>query len=73
MQASESLEALSEPHVRENGKGYSSYTQTSYLDRLINSLTNQRNDKQRFESFLEEEYKQYDLLYDENTGIYRIP
>lgn len=52
-----------ESSVRENGKSYYSHTSPSYLGKLIKQLKNIRGDEERFNKFIDEEFKKYEWFY----------
>lgn len=52
-----------ESSVRENGKTYNSHVNPSYLGKLIKQLKNVRNDKNGFDKFIQDEFKQYEWFY----------
>lgn len=62
-QLQEVTENAIESSVRENGKSYYSHTTPNYLGKLIKNLKNVMNDKERFDKFMQEEFKQYEWFY----------
>lgn len=58
-----------ESSVRENGKSYYSHVTPSYLGKLMKQLKNVRGDKQRFEEFMNTEFKQYEWFF--KDGLWR--
>lgn len=52
-----------ESSVRENDKSYYSYVTPNYLGKLIKNLKNVMNDKERFEKFMQTEYKDYEWFF----------
>ena len=52
-----------ESSVRENDKSYYSHVTPSYLGKLINNLKNVMNDKERFEQFMQTEFKDYEWFF----------
>lgn len=52
-----------ESSVRENEKSYYSHVTPSYLGKLIKQLKNVRGDKEKFEQFIQTEYKQFEWFY----------
>lgn len=52
-----------EGSVRENEKTYFSHVTPSYLGKLIKQLKNVMNNQERFEKFIQEEFKQYEWFY----------
>lgn len=49
-----------ESSVRENDKSYYSHVTPNYLGKLIKNLKNVMDDKERFEQFMQTEFKQYE-------------
>ena len=49
-----------ESSVRENDKSYYSHVTPNYLGKLIKNLKNVMNDKERFEQFMQTEFKDYE-------------
>jgi hypothetical protein len=58
-----------ESSVRENDKSYYSHVTPSYLGKLMKQLKNVRGDKQRFEEFMNTEFKQYEWFF--KDGLWR--
>jgi len=52
-----------ESSVRENGKSHYSHVTPSYLGKLIKQLKNVMNDKERFERFMQTEFKDYEWFF----------
>lgn len=52
-----------ESSVRENDKSHYSHVTPSYLGKLIKNLKNVMQDKERFERFMQEEFKQYEWFF----------
>lgn len=52
-----------ESSVRENEKTYYSHVTPSYLGKLIKQLKNVMNNKERFDKFIQTEFKQYEWFY----------
>lgn len=52
-----------ESSVRENEKTYYSHVTPSYLGKLVKQLKNVMNDKEKFEKFIQDEYKQYEWFF----------
>lgn len=52
-----------ESSVRENDKSYYSHVTPNYLGKLIKDLKNVMNDKERFEQFMQTEFKQYEWFF----------
>lgn len=52
-----------ESSVRENDKSYYSHVTPNYLGKLIKNLKNVMNDKERFEQFMQTEFKQYEWFF----------
>lgn len=52
-----------ESSVRENDKSYYSHVTPNYLGKLIKNLKNVMNDKERFEQFMQTEYKDYEWFF----------
>ena len=52
-----------ESSVRENDKSYYSHVTPSYLGKLIKQLKNVRGDKERFEEFINTEFRQFEWFY----------
>lgn len=52
-----------ESSVRENEKTYYSHVTPSYLGKLIKQLKNVMNNPQRFQEFIQTEFKQYEWFY----------
>lgn len=52
-----------ESSVRENDKSYYSHVTPSYLGKLIKNLKNVMNDKERFENFMQTEFKDYEWFF----------
>lgn len=52
-----------ESSVRENDKTYYAHVNPSYLGKLIKQFKNVLNDKEKFEKFIRDEFKQYDWFY----------
>lgn len=52
-----------ESSVRENDKSYYSHVTPNYLGKLIKQLKNTIGDEDRFQKFIQEEFKQYDWFY----------
>ena len=52
-----------ESSVRENDKSYYSHVIPSYLGKLIKQLKNVRGSKERFEEFINTEFKQYEWFF----------
>lgn len=55
-----------ESSVRENDKSYYSHVTPNYLGKLIKNLKNVMNDKERFEQFMQTEFKQYEWFFKGN-------
>lgn len=58
-----------ESSVRENDKSYYSHVNPSYLGKLIKNLKNATNNIEKFEKFIQEEFKQYEWFF--KNGIWR--
>ena len=56
-----------ESSSRENGKSYYSHVTPSYLGKLIKNLKNVYNNKERFEQFINTEFKQYNWFFKNNS------
>lgn len=52
-----------ESSVRENGKTYYSHVTPSYLGKLVKQLKNVRNNKEKFDQFIQTEFKQYEWFF----------
>lgn len=52
-----------ESSVREDDKSYYSHVTPNYLGKLIKNLKNVMNDKERFEQFMQTEFKQYEWFF----------
>lgn len=52
-----------ESSVRENNKSYYSHVTPNYLSKLIKNLKNVMNDKERFEKFMQTEFKDYEWFF----------
>lgn len=52
-----------ESSVRENGKSFYSHLTPSYLGKVIKELKDVRNDPEKFEQYIQREFKQYDWFY----------
>lgn len=52
-----------ESSVRENGKFYYSHVTPSYLGKLIKQLKNVMHDKERFDRFIQTEFKDYEWFF----------
>lgn len=52
-----------ESSIRENDKSYYSHVTPNYLGKLIKNLKNVMNDKERFEQFMQTEFKQYEWFF----------
>lgn len=52
-----------ESSVRENDKSYYSHVTPSYLGKLIKNLKNVMNNKERFEQFMQTEFKDYEWFF----------
>lgn len=52
-----------ESSVRENGKSFYSHLTPSYLGKTIKELKDVRNDPEKFEQYIQREFKQYDWFY----------
>ena len=52
-----------ESSVRENDKSYYSHVTPNYLGKLIKNLKNVMNDKERFEQFMQTEFKNYEWFF----------
>lgn len=52
-----------ESSVRENDKSYYSHVTPNYLGKLIKNLKNVMNDKERFERFMQTEFKDYEWFF----------
>lgn len=52
-----------ESSVRENDKSYYSHVTPGYLGKLIKNLRNVMNDKERFEQFMQTEFKDYEWFF----------
>lgn len=55
-----------ESSVRENDKSYYSHVTPNYLGKLIKNLKNVMNDKERFEQFMQTEFKEYEWFFKDN-------
>ena len=55
-----------ESSVRENDKSYYSHVTPNYLGKLIKNLKNVINDKERFEQFMQTEFKKYEWFFKDN-------
>lgn len=55
-----------ESSVRENDKSYYSHVTPNYLGKLIKNLKNVMNDKERFEQFMQTEFKKYEWFFKDN-------
>lgn len=60
---SEVTEDAIESSVRENGKSFYSHLTPSYLGKTIKELKDVRNDPEKFEQYIQREFKQYDWFY----------
>lgn len=58
-----------ESSVRENGKSYYSHTTPNYLGKLIKNLKNTLGNKERFEKFINTEFRQYDWFYKDGRWL----
>lgn len=52
-----------ESSVRENDKSYYSHVTPNYLGKLIKNLKNVMDDKERFEQFMQTEFRQYEWFF----------
>lgn len=52
-----------ESSTRENDKSYYSHVTPNYLGKLIKNLKNVMNDKERFEQFIQTEFKNYEWFF----------
>lgn len=52
-----------ESSIRENDKSYYSHVTPNYLGKLIKNLKNVMNDKERFEQFIQTEFKNYEWFF----------
>lgn len=52
-----------ENSVRENDRSYYSHVTPNYLGKLIKNLKNAMNDKERFENFMQTEFKDYEWFF----------
>lgn len=52
-----------ESSVRENDKTYYSHVTPSYLGKLVKQLKNVRNNKEKFDQFIQTEFKQYEWFF----------
>lgn len=52
-----------ESSIRENDKSYYSHVTPNYLGKLIKNLKNVMNDKERFEQFMQTEFKNYEWFF----------
>lgn len=59
----EVTEGAIESSVRENDKSYYSHVTPNYLGKLIKNLKNVMNDKERFEQFMQTEFKDYEWFF----------
>lgn len=59
----EVTEDATESSVRENDKSYYSHVTPNYLGKLIKNLKNVMNDKERFEQFMQTEFKDYEWFF----------
>lgn len=55
-----------ESSVRENDKTYYSHVNSSYLGKLVKQLKNAMNNKERFDQFIQTEFKQYEWFFKNN-------
>jgi len=55
-----------ESTFREGGKSYSSHSSPCYLLKTVKALKNINNDIERFNKYIEKEYKQYDFFFMKN-------
>lgn len=60
---SEVTEDAIESSVRENGKSFYSHLTPSYLGKTIKELKDVRNDPEKFEQYIQREFRQYDWFY----------
>ena len=60
-----------ESSVRENDKSYYSHVTPNYLGKLIKNLKNVMDDKERFEQFMQTEFKQYEWFFNFKDGHWR--
>ena len=58
-----------ESSVRENDKSYYSHITPNYLGKLIKNLKNVMNNKERFEQFIQVEFKDYEWFF--KNGVWR--
>lgn len=65
------LEDVIESSVRENGKSYYAHVKPGYLGTLIKELKDLSGDKERFDRFIEENFKRYDWFYDQKNKRWR--
>lgn len=63
------LESEIESAFRENGKSYYSHVVPSYLGKLVKELKNSFNNSERFQEFMNKEFKRFDFFY--SKGQYR--
>lgn len=59
-----------ESSVRENDKSYYAHCTPSYLGKLLKNLKDVMHNKQRFEEFMQKEFKDYEWFYDKKEGRY---
>ena len=52
-----------ESSVRENDKSYYSHVTPNYMGKIIKNLKNVMNDKERFEKFMQSEFKDYEWFF----------
>lgn len=57
-----------EASTYENGKMYYSFNLPSYLGKTIKNLSNAADNKDKFNKYIEDEYKSYKFFYDKETG-----
>jgi hypothetical protein len=61
----------SEDMVYQNGKARYTHTTPSYLGKLVKQLRNVTGDEVKFNKFIDEEFRQYDFFYNQETGEWR--
>lgn len=69
----ENQDNIIESYVHENGKGYYSHLNPSYIGKLIKQLNNSSNNITKFNEFINKEFKQYEgTLYNAETNKFTI-
>ena len=58
-----------ESSVRENNKSYYSHSNPSYLGKIIKRLKNVLGDSEKFNSFINQEYKQYEWFFKDGEWL----